>query len=172
MTRVHRFHPTVYPRKSGIILLAAMMFLGCIAGIWLSCGARDSFADAATVLSVPAAGIAPVMVLLLPLVLSALAVYIQRPVFLLPLAFWKAFFFSYVFAGFMGVWGGGGWLVSSLGLFSGICSLPVLCRYWLRHIGGAGFSFRTFLPALAMLILIRLADLQMISPFLADILIS
>ena len=149
-----------------------MLFLGCACGVWLSRGAGAWFSQALDALRVPAGGVAPLMVLLLPLLLSALAVYVKRPVFLFPLAFWKAFFFSYVFSGFMGVLGSAGWLVCSLGLFSGVCSLLVLCWYWLQHLDGMGFRLGSFLPAVAVTVAIGLTDLQMISPFLANILIS
>lgn len=172
MTRVRILQQTIYPVRPAVLFLAAMLFIGCIGGVWLSQEARYSFSDAWQTLGSSAHGFAPVMISLLPLILSALAVYVKWPVFLFPLAFWKAFFFSYVFSGFMGVLGSAGWMVCSLGLFSGICSLPVLCWYWLCHIGGAGFSCRTFLPAAAAITAISLTDLRVISPFLAAILIS
>ena len=171
MMRVHIFERPVCSRKLGIFLLASAMCLGCAAGIWLSFGAEEGFADARHVLSAPAEGAAPVVISLLPLLLSAAAVYVRQPVFLLPLAFWKVLFFSYVFSGFMSVWIGGDWLVCSLGMFSAICSLPVLCWYWLRHIGGQEFCLGTFCPALAVVTALSLMDLYVISPFLAKILI-
>ena len=172
MTRDHLFQQPNISRRSGIFLLTAMLFLGCIVGIWLSGDAQEQFADALQALSVPPVGFVPLAVLLLPLLLSALAVYVKWPVFLFPLAFWKAFFFAYVFSGFMSVLGGAGWLICSLGLFSGIFSLPVFCWYWLQHLDGTGFCLRTFLPALAAAAAIGLLDLRVISSFLARILIS
>ena len=170
MTSVHMFRQSACPQKIGTVLLTSMLFLGCAAGIWLSRDAAPQFADAVGVLSDSAGGFALILILAMPMLFSALAVYVKRPVFLLPLAFWKAFFFSYVFCGFMSVCGSAGWMVCSLGLFSGLCSLPVLCWYWLRHMGGRKFSLRSFLAALALLFAAGLLDLRVVSPFLAKIL--
>ena len=172
MTRVHTIHQTGHPPRAAVLLLAAMVLIGCSAGIGLSCGARESFAEAWQAFGSAPSGFTPVMISLLPLVLSALAVYVRWPVFLFPLAFWKAFFFSYVFSGFLGALGGAGWMVCSLGLFSGIWSMPALCWYWLRHLDGSGFSLGTFLPAGAVITAISLTEMWVISPFLATILTS
>lgn len=171
MTRVHMFHQSDYPSKFGIILLGSVLLLGCIAGIWLSCEARSWFADAVQALRFPPDGFASLTALTMPLLFSVLAVYVKRPVLLLPLAFWKALFFSYVFSGFIGVCGSAGWLICGLCMFSRIASLPVLCWYWLRHISGQCFCFSAMLLAFALLVALCLADLWVISPFLAKILI-
>ena len=158
MTRVHFFQCPVCLCRTGVLLLACMLVLGSTAGIWLTQGAAGLFSDALDALRTPAGGFALVPVLFAPLIFSALAAAIRRPAFFLPLAFWKALIFSYVFTGFLSACGGAG------------CAFPVLCWYWMRHMDGRGFEIRSFLIALGALAAIGFADLKMISPFLSDIL--
>ena len=168
-----RFHFFRLPRlgcKAAAVVLAWAFVLGLLAGCSASAGcwellsaSRDSLAQSA--------GISAFVPTALPVLISGFAVYIGKPLLLIPAAFWKAFFFSGVGFGISSVWGSAGCLVGILALFGSLCSMPVLWWYWLRHIGGEAFSVRSFLPALAASILIGWMDILVISPFLTKILI-
>ena len=54
-------------------------------------------------------------------------------------------------------------------LFASASSMPVLCWYWLRHIGGRRFEVLPLCLALAALLLIGIVNVCLISPFLAVI---
>ena len=167
-----RFHFPIWSlpnRKTETFVLAAAVVLGHLAGIWLSSAAGEQIPDVVRILSDGAAFPGRIAVLLLPLLCSAGAVYVGQPVLLLPIAFWKALSFSYVFSGLSFSWTGAGWLVGSLSMFSGFLSLPVLCWYWLRHLDGRSFDLSGFLTALVFLLAIALADFWVISPFLLNI---
>lgn len=156
--------------KAGTALLAWAFGFGLLAGSLASGGAQAVFANGRLSLS-QTAGISAFIPPALPLLLSGFAVYAGWPVMLVPTAFWKAFSFSYVAMGVVRAWGSAGWLVGGLTLFGSFCSLSVLWWYWLRHIGGEGFTGRTFLPALGAVALIGWVDIMVISPFLTNILI-
>ena len=156
--------------KAGTVLLAWAFGFGLLAGSMASGGAQAVFIQGRLSLA-QSAGISAFVPSLLPLLFSGLAVYAKRPVLLIPLVFWKAFFFSYVAFGLIAVWGSAGWLVCILALFGSFSSLGALWWYWLRHIGGEGFSSRTFFPAFGAILLIGWVDIAVISPFLTNILI-
>ena len=156
--------------KAGTVLLAWAFGFGLLAGSMASGGAQAVFIQGRLSLA-QSAGISAFVPSLLPLLLSGFAVYAGWPVLLIPVGFWKAFSFSYVALGLIRAWGSAGWLVGCLTLFGSLCSLSVLWWYWLRHIGGEGFTARTFLPALGAMVLIGWVDLVVISPFLTNILI-
>ena len=169
MKRVHLFHPSLFGCRIAAAALAWAFLAGLLAGVLASGGALASFDIAKDAFSrVP--GISAVIPLLLPMLVSGFAVFVGRPVLLIPTAFWKAFAFAYAGAGIARSWGQAGGLVGGLAMFGSLCSLPVLWWYWLRHIGGEGFRGWTFFPALAAAALIAWMNVWLISPFLSDIL--
>ena len=168
--RVHFFSQTTSHRTDRFIWLFSMIAIGSVAGVWLSPQGISWFTDSLPVFCTPARRWTSVFVLLLPLLFSAAAVYVNRPVLLIPLAFWKAFFFCFVFSGFWRICGSTGWLVCGLAMFGSLCSLPVLCWYWLHHLEGQPFRPGSFLIASAALSVVLIMDFHVISPFLANIL--
>ena len=170
MKRSQYSHLSLWGCKPGILVLAFAFGTGLLLGSTASAGAHSVFAGSRQALT-QSAGISALIPGVLPLLFSGLAVYAKRPVLLIPLAFWKAFFFSYVAFGLIAVWGSAGWLVCILALFGSSSSLGALWWYWLRHIGGEGFSSRTFFPAFGAILLIGWVDIAVISPFLTNILI-
>ena len=169
MTRSRFFSLSAFRCQIQLAALAVAFLAGLLTGAPASAGARASFDGARDALAWTV-GISALIPPLLPLLVSAFAVYIRSPVLLIPTAFWKAFCFSYTGAGIARSWGQAGGLVGGLALFGSLCTLPVLWWYWLRHIGGEDFSGRTFCPALAAAALIGWMDLWVISPFLSSIL--
>lgn len=111
------------------------------------------------------------LVLIFPLLLSALL--IQSSVFwLLPVvAFLKAMSFSCCSCGIMIAFASAGWLVRSLFFFSQSVSILLLIWFWIRHSGGQLKNFRSDLLISACLIfLICCIDYFAVSPFLEALL--
>ena len=68
----------------------------------------------------------PIAVVLLPLLLSAYAVYFSQPVMLVLVVFMKAFLFAYTGAGLLILYPVSGWLLQWLLMFSDMMTLPIL----------------------------------------------
>ena len=169
MKRSEIFRMSIFGCKAGAVILAWVFVFGLLAGSLASIGAQAVFTDQRLVFA-QSSGVSAFVPTVLPLLISGFAVYTGWPVLLIPAAFWKAFSFSYVAPGVIRAWGSAGWMVGGLAVFASFCSLCVLWWYWLRHIGGEGFSGRTFFLALGEMILLSWLDLALISPFLANIL--
>ena len=107
--------------------------------------------------------------MLLPLLLTALAVYISKIYFLIPIAFSKACLYAYISVAAFGCRSTGGWLYWLLLLFGDICSAPVYLRLWMQ-IPTTLSKGPLFLSSLAGVLIIGFLDFQYISPFLAAIL--
>ena len=170
MKRSQYSHLSPWGCKPGMLVLAFAFGTGLLLGSTASAGAHSVFAGSRQALA-QSAGFSALIPGVLPLLFSGLAVYAKRPVLLIPLAFWKALFFSYVASGMIAAWGSAGWLMCILAMFGSFSGLSVLWWYWLRHIGGEGFSGRMFFLALGAMILLSWLDLVLISPFLTNILI-
>ncbi len=123
------------PRNSCGALLAFFWFAGLISGIFFVQSAGASFLA-------PMHGIffsnmsifALLNSLILPLIFSVCAVICGQSIFLLPIAFGKAFLFSFLSFGISRVWNSYGWLISHLLLFSDYLCMPILYCFWLRHL--------------------------------------
>ena len=107
--------------------LGLSFFLGHVSGVWCSGSASDLFLPA---MRMAVSGCVSIIGLLscslLTFLISALAVYQGRHILLIPIAFVKAFLFSYVGYRLFLAWGQAGWLVTGLMMFSSFCSLPSL----------------------------------------------
>ena len=157
-------------RNANTAFLAACFLTGLILGIRMSHGVDFSVSLMRGALSSTVSIVRLLSVLLLPLLFSALAVFFSKPQLLYPIAFLKAFVFSFVSAGICTGFGSAGWLARPLIMFSDSLSLPMLWLYWLRHIPGR----RTFQAADVMVIagcvgLVGLLDQFLIMPLLQGI---
>ncbi len=156
-------------RKETIPFLASAWLLGLVSGSFFSVSAGNSF-----LLTMRAAASSHVSIfgllasILLPLLFSAFAVYISQPWLLVPIAFGKAFFFSYLALAVLSAFGSAGWLIRWLLMFSDSLSLPVLWWYWLRAVSGRRKFADTAAAFLAALV-IGSVDFYMISPVLANL---
>ena len=157
-------------RSQAAIGLALFFLLGLLLGVWFSLCASDALVSPMrAVVSGRVSIIGLLSSLALPLLFSAFAVYIGRPLLLIPIAFCKAFSFSFLGCGLLTAWNSAGWLITCLTLFPTGCSLPVLCRYWLGQIFRPGFRLPPLLLSLAALAVIGIANYYLILPFLAVI---
>ena len=157
-------------RRGTTLILASFFLLGHLLGVWFSGSASELLFSTMRMLPGSHASVIGLLsAAVLPFLFSACAVYLRQPLLLIPIAFWKAFLFSYVGYGLFRAWGSAGWLMLSLTMFSSFGSMPVLCWYWLRHIGGRPFDLGACCLVLGGLLIIGIIDYCLIVPFLANI---
>lgn len=108
--------------------------------------------------------------ILLPVLLTFLAVYVSKPYLLYALIFSKAFIFAFVCTGLLSVFGSAAWLIHSLFMFSDLVVLPFLWWIWLQSFAQErGCVLRLCAAAAVVVFLIGLFDYAFIAPFLADL---
>lgn len=171
MDRFLHPHFLTISRKPSVPVLAFIWILGLISGLLFSYRAGTSFFSAMHTADFRCVSIIGLLSLsVLPLLFSALAVFIGQPWLLVPIAFVKAFCFSFLAFGITVAFGGAGWLIRWLLMFCDCCSLPLLWLYWLRSISHSskhnpGGTLSCFAAALA----IGCVDYCLICPILADL---
>lgn len=155
-----------WSRKKDLLVLAFSWTLGLVLGLLCAESAGDAFASL-----VRAAGDSRVSIfgllatVMLPFLLSAFSS--RGPWVIIVIAFLKAFLVCYTGYGVMMAFGGAGWLVRLLLLFSQCCTVPVLYWFWIdRLISQRKHWIRTALPVLVVLI-IGSFDYYVVSPFWA-----
>lgn len=105
---------------------------------------------------------------LLPFLLTAFAVYFSQTWLILPLAFYKAFSFSFFSVITIFVFEGGGWLIRLLMMFPNIALVALLFLLWLRVLcGKCDQPYRNILICSGISTAITLFDYLCISPYLA-----
>ena len=157
-------------RRRTILVLSLLFFLGHLLGILVSGTASDFFlSEMRTAVYGRVSIIGLLSSAVVPFLFSAFAVYLGRPILLIPIAFCKAFLFSYVGYRWWIACGQAGWLVTGLVMFTACLSLPILFWYWRRYINGRKFEWGIFLLVLCCLCAIGIADQQWIMPFLRSI---
>lgn len=132
---LHRFFAALR-REVNVLLLAACFSAGLILGIRMSCEADFPLSLMRGAMTSTVSIVRLLSVLLLPVLISALAVYFSKPQFLYGIAFLKAFLFAFVSAGITAGFGSAGWLARWMLMFSDCLCLPLLWLYWLRHLPG------------------------------------
>lgn len=106
-----------------------------------------------------------IAVILLPLLLSAYAVYYSQPILLVSVVFLKAFLFGYTGAGILFLYPASGWLIQWLLMFSDMMTLPILWLVWLS--GSLTSPPRRIVGCTVCAVLIGCVDYIVIAPFLA-----
>ncbi|MBQ8237029.1 MAG: hypothetical protein IJZ39_02620 [Oscillospiraceae bacterium] len=163
-------HFPEFRHQGPALVLAAFFFLGHFLGVLLSGSASQHFFSAMrTAVSSRVSIIGLLSSVVLPFVFSAAAVYLGRPVLLFPIAFWKAFLFSYLGSGLCSAWGSAGWLMMPLVMFGSLCSMPVLYWYWMRSVAGHRFEIGVCCAIFGILLAVWAVDYYLIVPFLAGI---
>lgn len=156
-------------RRACIVLLALFWCVGLFFGIYTACSFNDAFVPlmrAAVQCRVSIVGL--LLILFLPFLFAAFAVYFSQPWLLLVIGFVKAFSFGFCCFAAQSCFGSAGWLVRLLLLFSDSCMLPVLCWFCVRHISGDLMAIRKdLILALALAIVVGSIDYYWVSPFLA-----
>lgn len=111
-----------------------------------------------------------VSVVLLPYLLSALAVSICEPWLILVISTFKAFSFTFCAWGVCLAFGQSSWLALFLFLFSDLCLIPALYLFWLRSIRGERISGWGKWLFLAYALFVFVLDYWLIGPFLRVVL--
>lgn len=159
--------------KGGRRILAFFWFSGLLLGLLVTIYAGDSFLPmmrTAVLCRVSISGL--LFAILLPFLLSALAVFASQPWLIGLIAFSKSFLFMLLAAGVSLAYGTGGWLVRILFMFGDICSLPLLWFFWLRR-GCGGLTAAPWYCAVvgALAAAACCMDFYVISPFLTDLIL-
>lgn len=106
---------------------------------------------------------------LLPLLICALAVYLDQHWMIFVCAFGKALLFSHVSVGIWTAFGSAGWLVRLLFLFSDTMMCGLWYLFWLSCLHGTHRSPVRWMPVFSGAVLITGADYWIISPLLLRI---
>ena len=165
------FLPTLRCKESTLHLAFAWI-LGLVSGIFFSLSA-DCFplSEVRTAASLPVSLLGSLSAIALPLLFSAFAVYISQPLLLIPIAFCKAFLFSYFSLSVLVAFGSAGWLVQLLFMFNDILTLPLLWSFWQKGLtADRNGTFRFLFPVFIITLIVGYIEYRFISPFLAKIL--
>ena len=158
-------------RKWSCWILAFSWVFGLISGMAACCYAErtlTSWMRRSVYGTVSISGL--LLVNILPVLLSALAVFLSSPVLLLVLCVCKAFLSGFVSLGVLVSFGSAGWLYRRLFLFSDCLILPVLYGYWLQCLNVENRKIHLYLHTLFTLAVasgVFFTDFYVISPYLA-----
>lgn len=160
-------------RRDSAIVLAFTLLSGFILGAYVATLAEpSSFSLMRSAADGCVSIVSLLSALLLPFLFTAFAVYIAKPWLLIPIAFFKAFFFSYLGTEIIFLFGGSGWLLRLLLMFTDSLSMPVLCWFWVRiYSGRKVLNVRCLTTAVVILFGIVCLDYRLISPFLVNLLL-
>ena len=167
-----RKHLSLLFRKDPTPYLASFWCTGLILGAVIAANADTSHHSLMLLAcDSPVSIVRLLIVILLPLLFSAIAVLISCPWLLIPIAFMKAFLYSFVCYGVIAAFGASGWLIRLFLIFSDTFMLPVLWQFWLSSTRqGSGDQFITAGLSGSLGLLIVSLDLTVIRPFLVEIL--
>lgn len=154
-----------HSRAVSLLLLASFWTTGLLIGYTVAAKTSISLLMRAFTLErVSIVGL--VLVTILPLILSAAAYRLSVPYFILPIAFIKAFLFSFCACALALVYTDAGWLARWLYIFSDSLMVIFLLWFWVRNIpnvkGSVQKDFVICLIAASLLISI---DYFIVSPF-------
>ena len=167
------FHHHILPsiRRVNAIVLAFVLLMGFLLGGFCSGFADPSFFQLMRTAAMTRVSIVYLIpVLLLPMIFSALAVYIGRIWLLFPLAFLKAFLFSYLSSGIRVFYPDSGRLFGLLLMWTDYLTMPVLCWFWFRCIADQRLNVHFAAGILLLVLGIGFFDFRVVSPFLVSLL--
>lgn len=154
--------------------LRAGLCLVWIAGLSLGFYAARLYGDALCASVLLAPGQTPTFwgalsVNVLPLLISACAVFFLRTM-LFPICFFRALYVGLGLGAMVSVYSSAGWMMSGLLMFGALVFSPVLLWYWCSCLEHGRDSIRqdTFV-CLGIGLVIALADLWMVSPFVREV---
>lgn len=152
-------------------VLALSWSLGLFAGVFFGIQAGPSVLSLMRAASVSRVSIVGLLICnVLPFLISAFAVSLQRSLLLPVIAFLKAFSFGFCAMAIVRAFGTAGWLVGGLLLFSDCLSLPALCWFWLRQADGRCVQLKKdLITGLLVTAIAGILDCCLIAPFLVHI---
>ena len=144
------------------------VIIGCVSALYMTDSCKDLLVRSIVISAEP---IGLLTVTFLPLVLSALAVYLSNRWLLIAVAFFKAIAFSYISMGLAVCLPASGWLIRLFLLFSDWCMLPILYWFWIRALSDNNTSWtKDIILTAAAGVVICVLDFSIISQFLNEIL--
>lgn len=160
--------------KSKCSLLAFAWISGLLLGAYFSLSADTILSS--TMLAAPFGSLSIsglLTVLLLPLFLSALAVYFSQPILLISVVFLKAFLYTYTGIGLLLTYHSAGWILRFLLMFSDTLMLPILWLIWLRAAPWDRRAlYRYGVVCTIFAFLIGCIDYAYVVPFLAHLILT
>lgn len=123
--------PRNFPALTCKLLLGACWIAGLLFGMYAAVASGNSLllmmrGDVSTV-SIPG-----LLIISLPFLLTAVAVFLSHPGVLVPMVLWEAFGFGFCAYGFVISFGGAYWLAWLLLMFPRVAAVPLLMWLWLR----------------------------------------
>lgn len=151
-----------------------------LALVWLSgllCGTAAYFSTGGQLISLmrsalyaPVSIVGMLCVTTLPFLLSAFAVFLSRPVWLLPICFGKAFLYAFFSVAVCSAFWPAGWLLRWLLLFGDCAGGPILYWFWLRHLSpDCSMDGGGCILLCALGLLLGSVNYSIILPFLASL---
>ena len=172
MVGFFRFQLSFFQCRTARTQLAAFWLLGLLSGSLIALSAGTLLAP--TMRSAVSCGMSIfglLAALLLPLLFTAMAVYISQPALLFPVVFFKGFLFSFTGSGVLAAFGASGWLIRVLLMFSDLLVLPLLWWIWLRSFSNErNDALRCSTMAAVIAAVIGCFDYAFVAPFLAGLL--
>ena len=170
MHMISHSDPRNFPALTCKLLLGACWIAGLLLGMYAAVTSGNSFllmmrGDVSTV-SIPG-----LLITFLPFLLTAIAVLMPHPGYLIPVILWKAFSFGYSACGLTIAYHSAAWLVRFLLMFNQLATVPLLMWLWLRKC-----DFPEFIRPVELAVcggvtaLVGLLDYCLISPFAAVLL--
>ena len=171
MVRFFHRHFMQTTRRGNVMLLALVLLLGYLCGSICSASAERNLFSLMRTGAESGVSIACLLpVLLLPFLFSVVSVFTGQRWCLFPIAFTKAFLFSYLCCHILIRFPGSGVLFAALFLCADGLSLPVLCWFWIRSICSSEGNRTYLIPVFLLITGIALFDYRVVSPFLASLL--
>lgn len=169
MVRHTFLHKPSQSRKYSTMILAFSWTLGLLFGICsIVAGSFGPAFQQATDLLPSCFSI--ISVLLLPIMISLLAVFADLRWIIFPLAFLKALAFAYVGWSVVITFGSAGWLIRLLFMFSDCASVPLLWWFWNKALT---MEFDALIPASVATVMtvlgIGIVDYGVVAPFLVSL---
>ncbi len=156
------------------LMLACSIMLGLAFGIFLAVPAPDHcFSLMRMTASSHMSIVGLAFSRLLPFLFAAAAVFISKPWLLMPVLFFRGFFYSWCACITVSAFGTAGWLVQPLFQFSDSCLLPLLCWFCIRRFSDTKATYYRDLGICASISALAGAfDYCIVSPFLVMLLSS
>lgn len=154
--------------KESVILLSFLWILGLVFGLYFVASMDNSLLETFYIASINRPSIFSILfVSLLPIAVSATAVFCSGPVLIYALCILKAFCFSVSLCGVISVFGYSGWLLRLLLLFSDSCMVVLLLWLWCRILLSKHNSvLRDLLICTAIAVAVSMVDYFLVSPYL------
>ena len=164
-------HPRFLHRLCSSTALACCWFCGLLIGFLYGRNADPSYFYLMRMAASSCMSIVGLLTALcLPFLISALAVFLMRPQWMLLICFLKAFTFACCGCALTAAFGSAGWLVRILLQFSDCCTIPFFYWFCMRNLSGFSTDTPSDLRVCGIaLMIVGTLDFCVISPFLVKL---